>query len=311
MPPNNSPYNQPPAPGAPQPVQYPAQAPLNTQGTMPIPGQPMQQMPQAPMQQPMPVQPAPGPVGSQNTAAAKPTPKNPNSTQSTLQLSEVRDSMVIMLDGSFRAVVACKSINFDLMSDREREGVEYSYQNFLNSLNFPVQILIRSERVDIGPYIEKLIGVRRSQDNMLLGVLMDDYINFIDALADEANIMEKSFYIVIPYFPAGDAQNLVEQGKGFFGKLFAKPQNSITHINAATYQKAKDEIKNRVDAVTAGLFQIGIQSVQLDTKALGELYYNYYNPDTAVRQPLGDFDTIATTFVKKAPGGAPNNGGIQ
>ncbi|MBN9398467.1 hypothetical protein J0I05_04645 [Candidatus Saccharibacteria bacterium] len=139
---------------------------------------------------------------------------------------------------------------------------------------------------------------------------MDDYISFIDALSQEANIMEKSFYIVIPYFPNGDAAKLLEQGKGFFGKLFARPQNNITHIDASTYQKAKDEIKNRVDSVMAGLFQIGVQCVQLDTKSLGELYYNYYNPDTALRQPLGDFDNLATTFVKKAPGPAPT-GGLQ
>jgi len=84
----------------------------------------------------------------------------------------------------------------------------------------------------------------------------------------------------------------------------------VTHIDAASYQKAKDEIKNRVDSVTAGLFQLGVQSMQLDTKSLGELYYNYYNPDTAVRQPLGNFDNMATTFVKKAPGEAPT-GGVQ
>ena len=303
MPPNNSPYNQPPVQGVPQPVQ--PQGNPAMQQTMQIPGQPAP----APVYQPQPQQP---PVVGSGPAVppAKPTPKNPNSTQSTLQLSEVRDGMVIMVDGSFRAIVACKSINFDLMSDREREGVEYSYQNFLNSLNFPVQILIRSQRVDIGPYIEKLVTTRREQDNMLLGVLMDDYINFIDALSQEANIMEKSFYIVIPYFPRGDAANLVEQGKGFFGKLFARPQNTITHIDGAMYQKAKDEIKNRVDSVTAGLFQIGVQSVQLDTKSLGELYYNYYNPDTALRQPLGNFDNLATTFVRKAPGPAPT-GGMQ
>ena len=276
-----------------------------------MPAQPASQVPQGIPQVGSPIaHPAAAmPVGSQE-AAQKPTPKNPNSTQSTLQLSELRDGMVIMIDGSFRAVIACKSINFDLMSDREREGVEYSYQNFLNSLNFPIQILIRSQRVDIGPYIDKLINVRRTQDNMLLGVLMDDYIGFIDALSQEANIMEKSFYIVVPYFPRGDAANLVEQGKGFFGKLFARPQNTITHIDAASYQKAKDEIKNRVDSVMAGLFQIGVQSVQLDTRALGELYYNYYNPDTAVRQPLDNFDNLATTFVKKAPGTGQNGGAI-
>lgn len=298
MPPNNSPYTQPQVNGAAQPVP--------PQGIPPMQQAPayQQQTPQQPVMQPQQPNVGPGPVGSQQAANA-PTPKNPNSTQSTLQLSEVRDGMVIMLDGSFRAVVACKSINFDLMSDREREGVEYSYQNFLNSLTFPVQILVRSQRVDIGPYIDKLVDIRRSQDNMLLGVLMDDYVNFIDALSQEANIMEKSFYIVIPYFPKGDAANFVEQSRGFFGKLFAKPENTITRIDGAMYQKAKDEIKNRVDVVTSGLFQIGIQSVQLDTKSLGEMYYNYYNPDTALRQPLGNFDNLATTFVKKAPGPSP------
>lgn len=278
MPPNNPFFSQPTQGGTPTPA--------------PMPGVP-------------PVAPAPGPapVGSGTGPAARPTPKNPNSTQSTLQLSEVRDNMVIMIDGSFRAVIACKSINFDLMSDREREGVEYSYQNFLNSLNFPVQILVRSQRVDIGPYIDKLLDTRRSQDNMLLGVLMDDYINFIDALSQEANIMEKSFYIVVPFFPQGDTANLVEQGKGFFGKLFARPKNTITRIDTAAFQKAKEEIKNRVDAVMAGMFQIGVQSVQLDTKSLGELYYNFYNPDTAVRQPLGDFENSTGTYTKKAPAG--------
>ncbi len=251
------------------------------------------------------------PVGSGSTAPPKQAPKNANSTQNTLQLSEVRDNMVIMIDGSFRAVIRCKSINFDLMSDKEREGVEYSYQNFLNSLNFPVQILVRSQRVDIGPYIERLLDTRRAQDNMLLGVLMDDYINFIDALSQEANIMEKSFYIVVPYFPQGDGANLIDQGKGFFSKLFARPKNTVTRIDTATYQKAKEEIKNRVDAVMAGMFQIGVQSTQLDTKALGELYYNFYNPDTAVRQPLGDFENNTGVYTKKASGtAAPTPGGV-
>lgn len=306
MPPNNSPYPQAPQQGAPQPGQAP--------GTYGVPQQPGQ-MPQQPMQQ-MPQQgfpqSYPGPQGQPQNGQQQPQPpKNQNSTQNTLQLSEIRDSMVIMNDGTYRAVIACKSINFDLMSDREREGVEYSYQNFLNSLTFPVQILVRSQRVDIGPYIEKLIGTRRSQDNMLLGVLMDDYINFIDILSQEANIMEKSFYITVPYYPNGDGANLLDQGKGFFGKLFAQPQNKVTKIDTATYTKAKDEIKRRVDTVTSGLFQMGVQSVQLDTRALGELYYNYYNPDTAVRQPLGDFENISTTFVKKGVNPQTQQGGVQ
>ena len=212
--------------------------------------------------------------------------------------------MVIMNDGSFRSVVTCKSINFDLMSDREREGDEYSYQNFLNSLNFPIQILVRSQRIDIGPYIDKLVSIRRSQDNMLLGVLMDDYINFIDILSQEANIMDKSFFIVVPYFPAGDLNDLKDQAKGFFGKIFAKPAAGPTQIDETAYQKAKEEIKNRTDSVTSGLFQMGVKSVQLNTKELGELYYNVYNPDTALREPLGNFENTTSTYVKKGQGEA-------
>lgn len=255
-------------------------------------------------------QPLAQPVGQQNQAvgsnqpAVPPKPANPNSTQNSLLFSEIRDNMVIMKDGSFRAVVACKSINFDLMSSREREGVEFSYQNFLNSLNFPVQIFIRSQRVDIGPYIDRLVQIRRRQDNMLLNVLMDDYINFIDVLSQEANIMDKSFFIIVPYFPAGDLSNVREQAKGFFGKIFAKPTNGPTKIDQASYEKAKEEIKNRVDSVMSGLFQMGVKSVELNTKELGELYYNIYNPDTAVREPLGDFEQITGTFVRKGPGEA-------
>lgn len=214
--------------------------------------------------------------------------------------------MVIMSDGSFRAVVACKSINFDLMSSREREGVEYSYQNFLNALYFPIQIFIRSQRVDIGPYLDRLATIRRSQDNMLLNVLMDDYINFIDILSQEANIMDKSFFIIVPYYPTGDISNVVEQSKGIFSKVFkSKPVAGPTKIDLAAYQKAKEEIKNRIDSVTSGLFQIGVKSVQLGTKELGELYYNVYNPDTAVREPLGDFERVTSTYVRKGEGEAP------
>ena len=118
-------------------------------------------------------------------------PSNPASTQNSLEIAEIREGMVIMRDGSFRAVVACKSINFDLMSAREREGVEYSYQSFLNALTFPIQILVRSQRVDIEPYLSKLADIQVAQDNMLLGDLMEDYINFIDSLSRSANIMDK------------------------------------------------------------------------------------------------------------------------
>jgi len=250
------------------------------------------------------VAPQAAPLAASGQAAPTPTNRNANSTQSSLLLAELRDGMAVMNDGSFRAVVACKSINFDLMSSREREGVEYSYQSFLNSLYFPVQIFIRSQRVDLGSYLDRLVKVRAAQDNMLLGVLMDDYIDFMSALSEQANIMDKSFFVVVPYYPSGDMSSAVNSSKNFFASLFATQQKGSVRIDQTTYEKAKDEIKNRVEVVTSGLYQIGIRSVQLTTKELGELYYNVYNPDTAVREPIGNFEELTSTFVQKGEGEA-------
>ncbi len=275
---------------------------------VPTQGMPMQGGPQMmPGQDPQAMSAAN--MGSRAMAANQARPESPNkdvptSTQSTLLISELRDNMVIMKDGSFRAVVACKSINFELMSESERDGIEVSYQDFLNSLDFTTQILIRSQRVDIGPYLERLIEIRRNNDNMLLGVLMDDYINFIDALSQEANIMDKAFFIVIPYYSSPDAEKVIQQTKNFF-KSFSKNKGPVvTNIDQETYTKAASELKNRVDVVMSGLFNVGIQSVRLNTKELAELYYNFNNPDTAIREPLVDFSKLAGMYVKKGE----NNG---
>ena len=255
-------------------------------------------------QMPMNQNPGAANLGSAAMAAKQAAPtsgskESPISTQSTLLISELRDNVVIMKDGSFRAVVACKSINYDLMSEMERSSVEYSYQNFLNSLKFTTQILIRSQRVDIGPYLQRLTEIRRNNDNMLLGVLMDDYISFVRILSQEANIMDKSFFIIIPYYSSPDAEKMLQQTKNFF-KTFSKAKPPVvTKIDRATYDKALSELSNRVDSVMSGLFQIGIHSVRLNTRELAELYYNYNNPDTAVREPLVDFSKVATMYVKK------------
>ena len=113
--------------------------------------------------------------------------------------------------------------------------------------------------------------------------------------------MDKSFFIVIPYFPTGDINNVVQQGKGFFGKLFPNPSRTVnvTRIDQTTYEKAKEEISNRVDSVISSLAQVGVPAVQLKTKELGELYYNVYNPDTAVREPLGDFNEVTNVYIRK------------
>ncbi len=226
---------------------------------------------------------------------------NPNSTQNHLQIAEIREGIVIMKDGSFKAVVSCKSINFDLMSAREREGVEYGYQGFLNSLYFPIQILIRSNKVDIGPYLEKLVKIRANQDNMLLNVLIDDYINYIELLAQEANIMDKSFYVVIPYYPTSESfDDIKSQSKGILSGLFSKNTTQVVKVNQKAYAKAKEELQNRVDVILSGLSQVGVRAKQLNTEQLSQLFYNFYNPDTSNREPLVNFNNIATIYTSKA-----------
>jgi len=232
---------------------------------------------------------------------------NPNSTQNTLQIAEIRDGIVIMNDGSYRSVVMVKSINFDLMSLQEQEAVEYSYQGFLNSLYFPVQIFLRSQRVDLQPYIEKLDKIRTEHDNMLLALLMEDYITYIDQLSQQTNIMDKKFYVVIPYFPAVDVQKALTQSKTFLsglGEMFSKKEQHVT-INEGELESAKTELRNRVQAVLQGLLQSGIQGLPLDTQELIELYYDTYNPDTATRQQLKNFDDLNADVVTKGQGAAP------
>ncbi|MEJ0072796.1 MAG: hypothetical protein WDN27_01760 [Candidatus Saccharibacteria bacterium] len=279
----------------------------------PMPGQP--QLPPAP--NPYTVQPGLAPATQQFAAQPQPVvpagaaqavqmPKktNPNSTQNTLQIAEIRDGIVIMNDGSFRGVVMVKSINFDLMSPQEQEAVEYAYQGFLNSLYFPIQIFIRSQRVDLQPYIEKLDKIRTEHDNMLLALLMDDYIGYIDALAQQTNIMDKKFYIVIPYFPTVDVQKALSQSKNFFtgvAQLFNSREDHVV-INEGDLDKAKNELRNRVQAVLGGLQQCNIQGLPLDTQELIELYYDTYNPDTATRQQLKNFDNLTADIVTKGPG---------
>lgn len=292
----SNPYGPPPTSGvASQSIAMPGSVPVTN-----IPGNMYAPQTRSGSQQPGVIQ----------TPVAAPK-SNPNSTQNALQMAEIRDGIVIMNDGSFRSIIMVKSINFDLMSPEERESVEFSYQGFLNSLYFPIQITIRSQKVDLGPYIQKLDKIRSEHDNMLLAVLMDDYINYMDTISQQVNIMDKKFYVVIPYYPVVDVQKALSSSKGLVkgvSALFSKkPQNQVL-INEADLVKAKDELRNRVQAVLGGLMQCGIQGLPLDTQELIELYYDSYNPDTATRQPLKNFEDLSVPVVSKGVGEAPQPG---
>lgn len=308
MPPAGQMY---PPPGQQPPQGYPPQYAMPGPMTMPPGGPP----PMAP-QQPYAPQGAPMPHGMpmmqhgmpiQNQPAGPPLPpppSNPNSTQNTLQIADIRDGIVIMNDGSYRAVAMVRAINFDLMSPQEREAVEYSYQGFLNSLYFQVQIFVRSQKVDIRPYIQKLDKIRSEHDNMLLALLMEDYIDFMSDLALQSNIMNKRFYVVIPFFPTIDTQKAVAVSKNLMTGMFGKKEERIT-ISEPELEKAKSELRNRVQAVLNGLLQCGVQGLPLDTQELIELYYDYYNPETAPRQQLKNFDDLTAPVITRGQGQAP------
>ena len=263
------------------------------------PQQPQTQAQPIPNQQAAPQVANPIPQQSQPTMQ----PQNPQPYQAIPVAPELQNNQIVHQDNPSSTqsslLIACKSINYDLMSEPERDGVEYGYKGVLNSLEFPIQILVRSQRIDIAPYLERLANIRRNNDNMLLGVLMDDYINFIDQVSQEANIMDKSFFVVVPYYSSADLEKASTQSKNIFSLFFGTREGEITRIDRNTYDKAVTEINNRVQAVIGGLFNIGIHSVRLNTKELAELFYNFNNPDTAVREPFIDFNKMGTIYTKK------------
>lgn len=226
----------------------------------------------------------------------KPDIKTSKGTQESLLISEIKDGVVVMHDGSLRAVVLASAINFDLMSQAEQNAAEYSFQGFLNSLHFPVQIYIRSQRIDLDSYLEKLIHLRQGMDNDLLGSLMEDYIDNIHGLVDQVNIMAKQFYVIVPFFPsvvtkAGFVSNL---------KTIFSPTAQIT-VTTTQFDQYKTELNQRVQLIAGGLNQIGVRSIPLNTQELVELYYNVYNPDTATNQKLIDAAELQTATVTGGP----------
>lgn len=224
------------------------------------------------------------------------------STQDTLLIAEIKDGIVIMKDGSLRGVILGSAINFDLMSSPEQESVESAYQGFLNSLHFPVQIVIKSQKIDISNYLEKLDGLQSQQPNELLATLMEDYIANIRSLVDDVNIMDKQFYVVVPYFPLvtdQKAPNLVKNIQAAF-----KPTPLIT-VTEEDFHKYKVELSQRMALAANGMSQMGLRAISLGTQELVDLYYSWYNPDVAANQKLIDVGQIGTPSVTKGEGAAP------
>ncbi len=209
------------------------------------------------------------------------------STQQYLDIAEVKEDTVIMKDGTLRAVLLISSINFALKSEDEQNAIISAYVSFLNNIDFPLQIVIQSRELNIDKYIDDLKKKEKEQTNELLKMQTNEYINYIQELISISKIMNKRFYVIVPYNPLSDKQ------KGFFSRFISVLKPAVTiKMKDKIFFRRKADLMHRVNNITSGLNSMGLNVVQLDTQSLLELYYNSYNPVTSANQNLVDIEQL-------------------
>ena len=193
-----------------------------------------------------------------------------SATQQFVPVKEIRNGIVILKDGGYRGVLICSSVNFGLKSAEEQHAIILGFQNFLNTLDFSIQIVINSRRMDLRPYIALLEGKAPGQKTELLRIQLREYIEFVRSFADQANIMTKSFYIVVPYAPRVDAAKAI----GFLeGKKPAARGASET-----AFEEDRAQLEQRLALVAEGLAGTGVRAAALGTEEVIELLYRSFNP---------------------------------
>lgn len=219
--------------------------------------------------------------------AASTKPKAGPATQRYLDISEVRDDMVVLNDGTVRAVLLVSSINFALKAVDEQEAIIQSYMTFLNALEYPIQIVIQSRRMNIDGYVQSLVEQQRVTTNDLLRAQIGDYRAFVSELVELGEIMQKRFYVVIPYDP------ITNKRKGFFSRLQEAMSPAVaSSLNQKQLDERRQQLSRRVDIISGQLLSMGLQAARLDTQGLIELYYNCYNPDLFEQERMTDVGEI-------------------
>ncbi len=215
--------------------------------------------------------------------------KQTGSTQQFLDIEEIKDGVVILKNGALRAVLMVSSINFDLKSSDEQDAIIYQYQSFLNSLDFPVQIFISSRKINLKHYIDELKSLSREQTNELLHLQMEDYIQYISNMAATINIVNKSFYIVVPFSPS---ENQKSKLKDHIFEIFS-PEKATKKKRKESLEVYKDQLWQRVDLIQNGLTGTGLRLAILNTQELIELYYAIYNPGPIEKLELAPIEGMA------------------
>ena len=223
---------------------------------------------------------------NQNSEKQKPT------TQAQTPIAEIRDGIVVLKDSSLRLVMLCSTINFELKSEEEQNAIVSGYQNFLNSLEFPIQIVIQSRKMDLTKYLKKLKDQVPKAKNSLLQIQINDYMNFIKSTLKIANIMDKKFFIVIPYeLPLAKKPGFIQD----FQQVTSKEAPSV---NLTNFDKYKKELTQRAQIVASSLSGLGLRAIQLNTQEIVELLYSTYNPDISRHERLTSVKSLSSSPKK-------------
>lgn len=217
----------------------------------------------------------------QSKKLAGPKPGVP--TQKYLDIAEIRENTIILRDGTLRAVLLVSSVNFSLKSVDEQQAIIQAYMQFLNGLDFPIQVVIQSRKMNIDSYLRQLTESEKNLNNDLLKKQIQDYRDFVKQLVQMGEIMQKRFFVVVPLNPSVDKQ------KGFFQRLgeVLSPSAAI-HLSDEKFQKQQFSLGLRVSQITSGLGSMSLSAVPLDTQSLIELFYTVYNPELQDTQRLVD-----------------------
>lgn len=202
------------------------------------------------------------------------------STQQLIDVEAIRDGVVLLKSGEMRAVLMCSSVNLALKSQDEQDALIYQYQNFLNGLDFPVQFTVHSRKLDITDYLNSLMETLKTQENELLRIQTEEYIEFIRNFVAMQNIMSKTFYIVIPY-SVNEGANA-----GLIDRLFGKKSASFVKMSDEEFQKYKNQLWQRVENVAAGVRSFGVRALPLNNTEVAELFFDLFNPGETGKQFL-------------------------
>lgn len=209
------------------------------------------------------------------------------STQKYVDVEEVKDGVIVLKNGTLRSILLVSSINFDLKSTEEQDTIIAQYQNFLNSLDFPIEIMISSRKLNLNPYLDFLKQKESQLSNELLSFQLSEYRNFIKSLTEVSNIMSKFFYVIVPFAP-------IESKKGGFFQNLIGGNNAKKLISnrRELFETYKSQLWQRVEHINAGLSGTGVKVTPLKTEELIELLYNSYNPSTHNNTIIKNIDKV-------------------